>query len=100
MKKYDVKYHIEVKNDIFEAKKWYKNQFDGLEKRFAAEIKSGINQLSINPKYFQKKYKNIRVFYTSVFPFSIYYDFDDFSTIIILGIFHTSRNPEIFKKRL
>lgn len=38
MKKYNVKYHVDVKMDILEAKVWYKKQSIGLEKRFSEEI--------------------------------------------------------------
>jgi hypothetical protein len=40
---YTVINHKEVKNDVFEAKNWYKKQQNGLEKQFANQVKKTIN---------------------------------------------------------
>jgi len=39
--------HKEVKNDVLQAKDWYKSQQKGLEKRFASEVKITIISLLI-----------------------------------------------------
>lgn len=45
---YTVINHNELKNDVFQAKEWYKNQQKGLEKRFINELKNTINYLIEN----------------------------------------------------
>jgi hypothetical protein len=42
---YTVTNHKEVKNDVLKAKDWYKRQQNGLEKRFANEVKITLNFL-------------------------------------------------------
>jgi hypothetical protein len=37
--------HKEVKNDVLQAKDWYRSQQKGLEKRFANEVKITLNYL-------------------------------------------------------
>ncbi len=93
--------HKEVKKDILEAKFWYKNQQNGLEKQFASEVKKSIAYLSENPFLFNMKHKTIRIVFTEHFPYSIHYHINvEIKTIIILGIFHTSISPEKWSSRL
>jgi ParE toxin of type II toxin-antitoxin system, parDE len=92
--------HKEVKNDVFEAKNWYKKQQNGLEKQFANEVKKTINYFIKNPLLFEVKYKNTRIAYTEIFPYGVHYHFDENSkTITVLGVFHTSINPNKWLKR-
>ena len=91
---YNVINHKEVKNDVLDAKDWYKSQQKGLEKRFASEVKITLNYLIKNPLLFQVKYKTVRVAFTDVFPFGVHYHLnEDIKTITVLGIFHTSISP-------
>ena len=93
--------HKEVKNDVFEAKNWYKKQQIGLEKQFANEVKKTINYIIKNPLLFQVKYKDTRIVYTEIFPYGVHYHLDENSkTITVLGVFHTSIKPNKWLKRL
>lgn len=98
---YNVINHKEVKNDVLDAKDWYKSQQKGLEKRFASEVKITLNYLIKNPLLFQVKYKTVRVAFTEVFPFGVHYNLnEETKTITVLGIFHTSLSPSKWLKRL
>lgn len=99
--KYTVINHKEVKNDVLEAKEFYKSKQTGLEKRFATEVKNTINYFIKNPLLFQVKYKKVRVAYTEVFPFGVHYHLDEkTNTITVMGVFHTSLSPDNWLKRL
>ena len=89
---YQIIYHTDAENDIRNAKKHYKDQQAGLEKRFALALKETINYIIENPLLFEVKYRNIRVAFTKVFPFGVHYHFDDNNKITILTILHTSKN--------
>jgi len=98
---YTVLYHNAVKLDISEAKDWYKSRRLGLEKRFSAEVKNAIIQLSEDPYLFEKKYKEVRVVYTKIFPFGVHYYLNETTKIInVLGVFHTSLSPDKWDMRL
>ena len=98
---YTVINHKEVKNDVLNAKDWYKSQQKGLEKRFASEVKITLNYLIKNPLLFQVKYKTVRVAFTEVFPFGVHYNLnEETKTITVLGILHTSLSPSKWLKRL
>jgi ParE toxin of type II toxin-antitoxin system, parDE len=98
---YSVINHKEVKNDVLQAKDWYKSQQNGLEKRFSSEVKITLNYIIENPLLFQVKYKTVRTAFTEVFPFSVHYHLNEETKIItVLGVFHTSISPDKWLKRL
>lgn len=93
--KYTVVYNTAVEQDIREAKKWYREQLQGLEKRFALSVKETIKYIIENPLFFEIKYKETRVAFTRVFPFGVHYHFNEKNkTITILSVLHTSTNPD------
>lgn len=99
--KYTVINHKQVKNDVLQAKEFYKDKRNGLEKKFTNEVKAVITHIIKNPFQFQKKYKNVRIAFTKVFPFAVFYHFNKkTNTITILGVFHTSMSPDTWAKRL
>ncbi len=98
---YTIINHKEVKNDVLQAKDWYKSQQKGLEKRFASQVKITLNYLIKNPLLFQVKYKTVRTAFTEFFPYNVHYNLNENTkTITILGVFHTSISPTKLLKRL
>lgn len=92
---YTVVYHTDVEKDITLAKKWYKEQTNGLEKRFAQAVKQTIKHVIENPLLFKVRYKKNRIAFTKIFPFGVHYVFDqNTNTIYILAVLHTSLNPD------
>ena len=55
---YTVINHKEVKNDVLNAKDWYKSQQKGLEKRFASKVKTTLNYLIKKPFFVSSKVQN------------------------------------------
>jgi hypothetical protein len=93
--------HKEVRNDVLQAKEWYKTQQSGLEKRFSAAVKDTIETLISNPLLFAIKYKTVRTAYTAVFPYAVHYHVnEELKTITILGVFYTALSPENWLNRL
>jgi plasmid stabilization system protein ParE len=90
--KYQIIYHTDAQYEIIQVKKWYKEQQNGLERRFVISLKETINFILDNPLSFEVKYRNTRVAFTKTFPFGIHYLFDN-NKIILLTILHTSKNP-------
>jgi plasmid stabilization system protein ParE len=91
---YQLLYFDAAKDDIRQAKNWYKNQAPGLEKRFSLDIKTAILRLAQRPFVHAIRYKDIRVAHPDVFPFAIHYYIDESKySIVIIAIVHNSRNP-------
>ena len=92
---------IYAKADLVDISKWYENQQKGLGKRFLNEMREAFDIISKNPTGFQIRYDDYRVYFTKIFPYGIHYQYiATKSEIHIKAIFHTSRNPQIWRQRI
>ncbi|HLS30345.1 MAG TPA: type II toxin-antitoxin system RelE/ParE family toxin [Flavobacteriaceae bacterium] len=98
---YEIKLLPIVHTDLREAKKWYSDKSKALGEDFKTEVNKEINYIGKYPQHYQKKYKELRQSLVIRFPYAIYYLFDKAQKrILVLGLLHTSRNPEIIRKRI
>jgi plasmid stabilization system protein ParE len=97
---YSLKIDIDAFKDIQETSEWYEMQLKGLGLRYKNQTKKQINSLRKNPYLFTVKYSEVRCRKIVKFPFLIHYTIDEeLKVITVFAVFHTSRNPEIWKKR-
>ena len=91
--KYDIVYLSEAQIDIQNAKRWYKLQQIGLEKRFAKEVKNAILLIGNDPHLFEVWYRSTRIVFTKNFPFGIHYTIDKIQNrVVILAVLHSSKD--------
>ena len=96
-----IKYAFFVKEDIKEAVNWYNKAQNGLGTRFLKNVKEKINSVAENPETIQIRYNYVRIAVVNTFPYTIHFQFNiQQNTILILGIFHSSKNPENWTERL
>ena len=96
-----IKYAFFVKEDIKEAVNWYNKAQNGLGTRFLKNVKEKINSIAKNPETIQIRYNDVQIAVVNTFPYTIHFQFNiQQNTILILGIFHTSKNPENWTERL
>jgi toxin ParE1/3/4 len=89
----------ESRLDILDAFSWYESRRPGLGKDFELCLEAGLNQILRDPLLFQKRYKDLHIYYIERFPYGIHYLIEK-DKIKVFGIFHTSRNPENWTARL
>jgi plasmid stabilization system protein ParE len=94
-----IQFTSETLFDIEEIVLWYEMQRIGLSYDFELCLEAGIDEITRNPEIFQKKYKTVKIRFISRFPYGIHYLFDE-NEITVIGIFHTSRSPKNWSKRL
>jgi plasmid stabilization system protein ParE len=83
-----------AKADIQDSSTWYEAQQKGLGKTFILFIRESIQFITANPYSFQVRFDEIRTAVVKKFPFLIHYLIDENSkTVIIVAVFHTSRDP-------
>lgn len=97
-------YSIEITQfaefDIRESIEWYNKAKHGLGNRFYNNVKSTLLRIQENPKHFPIRYKSVRTVSINKFPFLIHYKINESEKIIVvLGVIHTSRNPNIWDDR-
>ena len=95
---YILKIDVDAFQNIQDTSEWYELQSKGLGQRYKTQTKKQINTLKKDPYLFSIKYGEIRCRKIEKFPFLIHYTIDENTkTVTIFAVFHTSRNPEIWK---
>ena len=74
--------------DIEQIALWYEEQREGLSYDFELCLEESVSQIFRNPELFQIR-----------FPYGVHY-LINLDKIIVIGIFHTSRSPIDWSKRL
>jgi toxin ParE1/3/4 len=96
--KYELLVRSEAEQDLSEAVTWYEDKVKGLGLSFLLSVEAAIESIVRIPEAHPQIYKNIRRALVRKFPFGIHYIIDK-ETIVVLAIFHASRNPKDWKKR-
>lgn len=87
-----------AENDVYEAYLWYEEQKEGLGDIFESHLSKTIAGIKEDPLKLQVRYNTIRICFLKKFPYGIHFNITD-KIIIIMAVFHTSRDPGIWKKR-
>ena len=84
--------------DIREIKNWYNEQSTSLGDRFTAALDESLTRVARYPNSFTRVYRKLRRINLQKFPFQIFFVFDDtMKCVFVVGVFHTARNPSIWK---
>lgn len=98
---YKIKLLPIVHTDLRKAKKWYNDKNEIVAKEFKIEVDKEIDYIGEYPEHYQLKYKELRQSLVTRFPYAIFYLVEEEQKrIIVFGVLHTSRNPEIVRKRI
>ena len=71
----------------------------GLGEQFLHCVGKCIVRIRFTPEAFEKVSVDCRRAIVSMFPYVVFYEFDD-QQVTIVGIFHASQEPKKWKKRL
>ena len=85
--------------DMQQAYDWYELQQAGLGGEFVAAINSTLDQVVIAPERFAKVNRRAREAIVKQFPFALYF-IPTSSSIDVISVFHASRDPHEWRKRL
>jgi plasmid stabilization system protein ParE len=99
MKKFSLKINPFAEEDLEDSFDYYEHQKEGLGKEFLDEVKTRLNRVTENPNQFPKNRKGIRKALTNRFPFIIFFYVKDI-VINVFAIFHSSRDPKNWGKRV
>ena len=98
-----MKFHVEISPaadfEIADSIEWYEAQENGLGRRFESTLESIVELIRRNPKKFPKVDGEVRRTIVRRFPFIILFTVTD-DIISIFSVFHTSRNPMIWRDRI
>jgi plasmid stabilization system protein ParE len=89
----------EAEQDIAEAYAWYEGRRVGLGEEFLSSIDAAIETICRSPQMYSAPHESYRRSLVRRFPYPIYYE-DAEGTVIVYGVFHTSRDPGKWRQRL
>ena len=89
----------EVEQDLSEAYDWYESHRYGLGEEFLSCVDAGIQSILRSPELHANVFQDYRRILVRRFPYVIFYEYLD-STVTVYCIFHASRNPDKWRKRL
>ncbi len=97
---YSLKIRPAARREFDEACDWYKDEASDLRDRFVGAVENAISAVTQRPLAFPVVYgTRARRAVVETFPYSIFFIKDGFK-VIILSIFHDSRNPIIWRGRI
>jgi plasmid stabilization system protein ParE len=99
MKTFEVEISEPAEVDVRDAYLWYQNQKEGLGQVFQEYFSEAIASIRNNPEEFQIRYLEVRIHFLKKFPYGIHYIIQG-QKVIIIAVFHTSRSPKKWKKRI
>ena len=98
--RYSLVFSIKAQEDIIESINWYNHEKENLGFEFYEHVNEKLSLLDKNPLHYSIRFKNIRTTHIRKFPYLIYFKIDKkAASIIILGVLHTSRDPQTINKR-
>jgi plasmid stabilization system protein ParE len=89
-----ITFHNAASTEFLEASGWYESKRSGLAAEFTAEIDRCVCLTSEKPLQFIVVHKDIRRVIANRFPYGVYYRVEE-RRIVVLAVFHSSRNPAL-----
>jgi toxin ParE1/3/4 len=93
-----VTFHRAASTEFIEASECYETKRVGLALEFIAEIERCVSLASQHPQQFAVVREEIRRVVAQRFPYSVYFRTEK-HRIVVLAVFHSSRDPAIWQAR-
>lgn len=93
-----ITFHRAASAEFIEASVWYESKRLGLALEFTAEIDRCVSLASENPFQFAVVREDIQRVVAHRFPYSVYFRAEK-HRIVVLAVFHSSRDPAIWLAR-
>lgn len=89
----------EAEHDVGEAYHWYEGRQVGLGEDFLRRVDACIQGILRNPEGHRTVYEFYRRALIRRFPYAIFYEYTD-DVVTVYCVFHTSREPDKWRRRL
>ena len=96
---YNLELHELAEEELWNAVDYYDEKRHRLGKEFACELQTFMKTIRGHPAHFPIVKDNIRKCVLKRFPYIVVFEIQE-DTVFVLAIFHTSRNPDLWEKRL
>jgi plasmid stabilization system protein ParE len=89
----------EAKAEFDAAADWYESKRAGLGLDFIRRVREVFVRIAGNPRLHAKVYREVRRAIVSKFPYVVLYQ-EEPNQVLVISIFHASRDPSIWKSRV
>jgi plasmid stabilization system protein ParE len=89
----------EAEQDVAEAYAWYEDQRTGLGEDFLGCVEASIEAILRTPEMYSVIHKSYRRALVRRFPYAVFYEFET-DVVTVYCVFHSSRDPEKWRRRL
>jgi plasmid stabilization system protein ParE len=93
-----VSFRRSARTEFIEAAAWYAGERQNLGVEFIAEIERCVTAAAERLMTYSAVYKDVRRVVAKRFPFSVYFRAEA-HRIVVLAVFHGSRDPAIWQNR-
>lgn len=95
----DIRFTEAAETDLSEARDWYETESAGLSSRFLTEVRHQLDRIAGNYQAFPQLRRGARRAHVRNFPYGIIFRVAG-DVAYIVAIFHFSRSPRIWQKRI
>ena len=94
-----IAFRAEATSEFRDAVAWYEGQRRGLGIEFVDEVERALNDIAEQPDRHAVVVGDVRESLVRRFPFCIYYRVRR-GILVVLAVFHTSRDPQVWRSRV
>jgi len=87
-----------ARDDLVDAVRWYDTHAPHVVPQFRDALRAALIRVADNPKQFPSAYKDTRRAFLRRFPYILVFR-ETQDAIYVVAVFHTSRDPLIWKRR-
>jgi plasmid stabilization system protein ParE len=84
--------------ELPQSAEWYERQQDGLGLRFIDQVQKVLDNILESPERYPVALRDVREAIVSKFPYAVYYRVKS-DRVVILAVFHCSRDPAQWQSR-
>ncbi len=81
-----------------EAADWYEARRPGLGARFVTAVQQVLDAIAVSPQRYPRASGEVREGLVHGFPYCVYYR-EEAGQIVVIAVFHTSRDPSDWQSR-
>src|SRR5690348_4658542 len=80
------------------ASDWYEQDPAGLGARFTRAVRALLDQVAADPLRYPKEFEDVREAKVKKYSYCVYYRIEE-ERIVVISVFHTSRDPSAWQSR-
>ena len=88
-----------AEHDILDGFLQYEERLAGLGSRFMDELETAFGRIIENPRLYQEVESGVRRAVARVFPYLVFYAFDE-NAVYIVAVIHAAQDPRYIEERL